>query len=152
MQVVYENPQGMRVDTVYRTRRDTVHNYDASADQLILRVQFQTDSTVLLPISRPLLDTIAQAIIATPGSHWEVQGHTDNVGTEAANRILAQGRAQTVVDYLVSKGVDRNTLTAKGFGEDRPVFSNSTLYGRAQNRRVQLRRVPPPPKGPPVPE
>ena len=145
-------------DTVVRTgnrparvRVDTVRVYDLQPDQMILRVQFQTDSTVLLPISRPVLDTIAMAIIATPDSHWEVQGHTDSVGTGAANRILAQGRAQTVVDYLVSKGVDRSTLVATGFGEDRPVFSNSTLYGRAQNRRVQLRRIPPPPKGKPVP-
>ena len=146
------------VDTIDRTRDggsytrvDTVRVLEPMPDQLILRVQFQTDSTVLLPISYPVLDTIAMAIVATPGSRWEVQGHTDSIGTAAANRTLGQGRAQTVVDYLVSKGVPRRSLTAVGFGPDRPVFSNSTEYGRAQNRRVQLRRIPPPPKGTPVP-
>lgn len=138
-----------RVDTVRVARVDTVMM--PQPDQLILRVQFQTDSTILLRRSRPVLDTIAQAIIATPNSRWEVQGHTDNVGSPEHNRTLAQGRAQTVVDYLVSRGVSRNILTAKGFGADSPVFSNSTVYGRAQNRRVQLRRVPPPPTGQPVP-
>src|SRR5579859_5272635 len=108
----------MRRDTVVRSRVDTlrVARVDTvllpQPDQLILRVQFQTDSTILLRKSRPVLDTIAQAIIATPGSRWEVQGHTDNVGTPEHNRALAQGRAQTVVDYLVSRGVDRSILTA----------------------------------------
>ncbi len=146
----------VRVDTVVRVRVDTLRRTDTvrvmepQPDQIVLRVQFATDSTALLRKSRPVLDTIARAIIATPNSQWEVQGHTDNVGTAEHNRILAQGRAQTVVDYLVRRGVDRNILTAKGYGEDRPVFSNSTIYGRAQNRRVQLRRIPAPPTGPPV--
>jgi outer membrane protein OmpA-like peptidoglycan-associated protein len=149
----------VRVDTVLRVRRDTVRvtrvdtvgAREPQSDQLVLRVQFQTNATALLPKSRPVLDTIALAIIATPNSRWEVQGHTDSIGTAEANRILAQGRAQTVVNYLVSKGVDRSIMTATGYGPDRPVFSNSTVYGRAQNRRVQLRRVPAPPTGQPVP-
>jgi outer membrane protein OmpA-like peptidoglycan-associated protein len=140
----------MRTDTVRRTRVDTVRVVEFGPDQLVLRVQFETNKTALLPKSLPVLDTIALAIIATPNSRWEVQGHTDSIGTAEANRILGQGRAQAVVDYLVSKGVDRSILTATGFGPDRPVFSNSTVYGRAQNRRVQLRRVPPPPTGPPI--
>ena len=146
----------MRRDTVIMVRRDTLRLTDTvrvmepQPDQLVLRVQFQTDRTRLLLKSRPVLDTIARAIIATPNSRWEVQGHTDSIGTREHNRVLAQGRAQTVVDYLVSRGVDRGILTAVGFGYDRPVFSNSTIYGRAQNRRVQLRRIPEPPTGPPV--
>ena len=144
----------MRIDTVVRVRMDTVRVTLETAPgpepQLVLRVQFQTNATALLPKSRPVLDTIALAILATPNSRWEVQGHTDSIGTAEANRILGRGRAQTVVDYLVSKGVDRSIMTATGFGPDRPVFSNSSVYGRAQNRRVQLRRVPPPPTGPPV--
>jgi outer membrane protein OmpA-like peptidoglycan-associated protein len=140
----------VRVDTVMRARVDSVRIMEPSPDQLVLRVQFETNKTTLLQRSRPVLDTIAKAILATPGSKWEVQGHTDSVGTAAANKTLAQGRAQSVVDYLVTKGVDRTSLTASGFGQERPVFSNSTVYGRAQNRRVQLRRIPPPPTGVPV--
>jgi outer membrane protein OmpA-like peptidoglycan-associated protein len=139
----------VRVDTLRTVRVDTVQNPDV--DQLILRVQFRTDRTELLPKSRPVLDTIAMEIIEIPNSRWEVAGHTDNVGTPEHNRVLAQGRAQTVVDYLVSKGVPRGSMRAVGFGQDRPVFSNRDAYGRAQNRRVQLRRIPPPPTGPPVP-
>ena len=145
-----------RTDTVVQTRVDTVQQTVTvvapveQADQLVLRVQFETNLTSLLPKSRPVLDTIAMAIIATPNSHWDVQGHTDSIGSAQANKVLAQGRAQTVVDYLVSKGVSRSILMATGVGPDRPVFSNSTEYGRAQNRRVQLRRIPAPPTGPAI--
>jgi outer membrane protein OmpA-like peptidoglycan-associated protein len=147
----------MRRDTIVRVRVDTLRRTDTvlvqapEVDQMVLRVQFVTDSTRLLRRTLPLLDSIARAIIATPNSHWEVQGHTDNVGTPEHNRILAQGRAEAVLEYLVRRGVDRSSLTAKGFGEDRPVVSNATVEGRAQNRRVQLRRRPEgPPPGPPV--
>jgi outer membrane protein OmpA-like peptidoglycan-associated protein len=140
----------MRTDTLRRLRVDTVHIMEQS-DQILLRVNFETNKTEILPQSRPVLDTVAFAILATPRARWQVEGHTDSIGSAEANRILGKGRAQAVVDYLVSRGVDRSVLTAVGYGPDRPVFSNSTVYGRAQNRRVQIRRVPPPPTGPPVP-
>jgi outer membrane protein OmpA-like peptidoglycan-associated protein len=144
----------MRVDTVRAVRVDTVTVKSAtviSADQVVLRVQFRTDRAELLPISRPILNTVASAIRATPNSHWQVEGHTDSVGGAAHNRELSLARAQTVVDYLVSQGVDRSLLSAVGYGSERQVFSNTTLEGRAQNRRVQLRRIPPAPTGVPVP-
>jgi len=140
----------VRTDTLRRLRVDTVRIMEQS-DQILLRVNFETNKTEILPQSRPVLDTVAFAILATPKARWQVEGHTDSIGSAEANRILGKGRAQAVVDYLVFKGVDRSVLTAVGYGPDRPVFSNSTVYGRAQNRRVQIRRVPPPPTGPPVP-
>jgi len=150
-----------RLDTIYRTRTDTIRSMrrdtvyvdravtnNLDADQVILRVQFVTDRSDILPISRIVLDTVAAAIIATPNSRWTVEGHTDSIGTDADNQVLSQSRAQAVVDYLVSKGVSRTIMTAQGFGEARPVFSNTTTEGRAQNRRVQLRRTPPLPAVP----
>lgn len=142
----------VRVDTVkvYRpdttTRRvrvDTVKVMQVDeADQVVLRVQFRTNRTELLPISYSVLNTVANAIKATPNSKWKVEGHTDSVGKAAANKVLSTGRAQTVVDYLVKQGVDRSILSAEGYGSARQVFSNTTAEGRAQNRRVQLRRIP----------
>lgn len=138
-----------RTDTLYKntftTRVDTVDLASLDADQVILRVQFATDSSVLLPISYPVLDTVAAAIKSTPGSRWAIEGHTDSTGSAATNRALGLARAVTVLEYLVSKGVARSILTAEGFGPARQVFSNSTAEGRAQNRRVQLRRIPLPP-------
>ena len=138
-----------RTDTVRTTRVDTVEVFE---DQLVLRVQFMTDSTVLLRRTLPALDTIAKALAYTPEAYWEVQGHTDNVGDAAHNRRLAEGRAQAVIEYLVRHGVARDHLRAVGYGDTRPVVSNATVEGRAQNRRVQIRRrTMAPPPGRPVP-
>ncbi len=135
----------MMRDTVRLVRVDTVKMSGLDADQVILRVQFRTDRSELLPISLPVLNDVATALKSTPDSRWAVEGHTDNVGTAAHNETLSHARANAVVDYLVSRGVDRGILEAVGYGEKRPIFSNSTVDGRAANRRVQLRRIPKPP-------
>jgi len=67
-----------------------------------------------------------------------VEGHTDSVGSDAYNQKLSERRAQAAVDYLVSKGVDASRLQPTGYGESKPVASNDTAEGRAQNRRVDL--------------
>ncbi len=146
-------PMPGRVDTVWRVRVDTVHvtrdnvvrvDTYRPGDQVVLRVQFRSNRAELLPESRVVLDSVASAIRGTPNSRWQVEGHTDGVGTDAANRTLSDARARSVVDYLVSRGVDASILTARGFGEERPVTSDATVEGRAQNRRVQLLRLPDP--------
>jgi outer membrane protein OmpA-like peptidoglycan-associated protein len=145
----------VRVDTLRVTRVDTVRFAVAApvvpvapppiiADQVLLRVQFRTDRAELLPASRPILVTVAAAIKATPGSYWQVEGHTDSIGLSSRNRELSQARAESVVDFLVRQGVNPLVLTAVGYGPDRPVFANTTEAGRAANRRVQLHRVLPP--------
>src|SRR6185436_18531957 len=93
----------------------------SAADQMVLRVQFVTNSATLVPASTTILDSVAVAIAASPDSRWEVQGFTDIRGTVRANQVLSQQRAQAVVDYLVSRGVERGTLTATGFASERAV-------------------------------
>jgi len=68
-----------------------------------------------------------------------VEGHTDSVGTDAYNQRLSQRRAASVREYLVAHGVSASRLSVAGFGEAKPVASNTTADGRAQNRRVELR-------------
>ena len=68
----------------------------------------------------------------------EVQGHTDNVGLAASNRKLSQQRAEAVVRYLVSNGIEAERLVSKGFGPDKPIADNKKAAGRQQNRRVEL--------------
>ena len=150
MPMHHDTVHTVRVDTIRAVVRDTlrmvrVDTVALNLDQVVLRVQFRTAKAELLPISYPVLNTVAKAIKATPNSHWMVEGHTDSVGTAAYNQTLSQARARTVLDYLVTQGVDRGILQSVGFGYDRPVFSNTTVEGRAENRRVQLRRIPPPP-------
>jgi len=84
------------------------------------------------------LDLIAEIMTEFKDSDFSIDGHTDSVGSKALNQKLSQSRAQAVLDYLVSKGVSADRLTAKGFGEDTPIASNNTRSGRAKNRRVEI--------------
>jgi outer membrane protein OmpA-like peptidoglycan-associated protein len=68
----------------------------------------------------------------------EIEGHTDSVGSDAANQSLSERRAETVRAYLVQQGVPTGSVTAAGFGKSRPVASNDTAEGRHLNRRVEL--------------
>jgi OOP family OmpA-OmpF porin len=102
-------------------------------------VNFAFDSSALDRDSQQTLDEIFNAVKAYSGKvKLAVVGHTDSVGSEAYNMKLSQQRAQAVVDYLVSRGIDRGMLTAVGKGEAQPVASNDMDSGRARNRRVEL--------------
>jgi len=71
----------------------------------------------------------------------EVAGHTDSTGTAEYNQRLSQARAETVLNFLASKGIARDRMSARGYGEEKPVASNDTSEGRAKNRRVELNRT-----------
>ena len=66
-----------------------------------------------------------------------ISGHTDDVGNKEDNLILSTNRARSVYNFLVESGVDESRLSYKGFGEDRPIYDNSTRKGRAKNRRTE---------------
>jgi outer membrane protein OmpA-like peptidoglycan-associated protein len=109
---------------------------------LVLRsILFRPGTARLMPSSNAALDQIATAVVATPGARWEIAGHTDSRGVAAQNQRLSQARAQAVATYLATKGVASAALTAVGYGSTRPVAPNTTTAGRAQNRRVEIKRV-----------
>ena len=85
------------------------------------------------------LDGMIGVMNEFPTSEFDINGHTDNTGTAAYNLMLSEKRAKAVKDYLVKKGIESSRLTAKGFGEDKPVETNSTRAGRAKNRRVEVK-------------
>jgi outer membrane protein OmpA-like peptidoglycan-associated protein len=85
------------------------------------------------------MKAIADIMAQFPGTHVQVNGHTDNKGKKSANLKLSQARAEAVVSYLVSKkGVDGKRLSAKGFGDEKPIADNATADGRTKNRRVDF--------------
>ncbi|HET9930321.1 MAG TPA: OmpA family protein, partial [Polyangiaceae bacterium] len=103
------------------------------------QVHFATDSADIMPDSMALLEEIADVLNQhTEIPQVEVQGHTDNTGTAPHNLRLSQERAQAVVDALVRLRVDPSRLTAKGYGQEKPIAANASEAGRARNRRVQL--------------
>lgn len=101
-------------------------------------VEFETGSAALTDLSRYELDNLAGAMKANAGLKIELGGHTDNVGEPAANLTLSQQRAESVMRYLVSNGVDASRLSARGYGDTRPKATNDTDEGKAQNRRTEF--------------
>ncbi len=91
--------------------------------------------------SGPLLDRIAALLREQPALKIEVQGHTDNVGSDAYNQTLSEARAETVLKALVARGTAPARLTARRYGKSTPIADNDTPEGRAKNRRVELVNV-----------
>lgn len=113
----------------------------APAMPLVLEgVNFDFDKAVIRPQDYAKLDQNVATMKEWGDVKVEVAGHTCNMGTEEYNLGLSLRRAEAVRNYLISKGVSADRLTARGYGESRPVASNATREGRAQNRRVELVR------------
>ncbi len=101
-------------------------------------VQFETGSSKLTKGSMPVLDEIAGILAGYPEYNLRIEGHTDNVGEDARNQTLSAARAQTCLEYLAGRGIDRGRMVSSGFGEDRPMADNATKSGRDLNRRVEF--------------
>jgi outer membrane protein OmpA-like peptidoglycan-associated protein len=101
-------------------------------------VLFKTGSFELLAGARERLAKVSGIVLAYPGLHLDVEGHTDSVGGDDYNMQLSQRRAQSVRDYLIQQGVSEASIAARGLGKTAPVASNDTAEGRQQNRRVEL--------------
>lgn len=111
----------------------------ATGSTIALRnIFFNTASYELLPTSNAELDKLVKLMKANPTLRIELGGHTDNVGADAANLTLSQQRANAVRDHVVAQGVDGARITAKGYGETKPVATNDTEAGRALNRRTEV--------------
>ncbi len=105
---------------------------------ITLYVNFDTGKATIKPDSAKTLDQAAEVLKAAPTLQILVGGHTDNVGTPAANQKLSEERAKAVMAALVQRGIPAGRLTAQGFGDTQPIADNRTEEGRAKNRRVEL--------------
>lgn len=99
---------------------------------------FEIGKAELKPISYVELNKAVDLMKKNPGMKIEVGGHTDSQGADANNLALSQKRAQSVVEYMVLAGIERDRLIAKGYGETVPIADNSTAEGRAANRRTEF--------------
>jgi len=101
-------------------------------------VLFDFNKYTLKPEAREKLAKVSGILLAYPGLKVQVEGYTDNIGSDDYNQKLSEQRAGGVRDYLVSQSVTDSNVSAKGFGKSDPIADNSTNQGRAQNRRVEL--------------
>jgi len=107
--------------------------------RIIEQVQFRTGSAEILPVSDGILTAVLRIFEEHPEvTKVSVEGHTDNVGGAKYNKGLSEQRVLSVLSWLTSHGVQPIRLTSAGFGLDRPIASNDTEEGRAQNRRVEF--------------
>ena len=122
-----------QLNTILATR-DTARGLIANMSDVL----FKTGSFELLAGARERLAKISGLVLAYPGLHLDVEGHTDSVGGDEYNMQLSQHRAQAVRDYLVQQGVPDSAVASRGLGKAGPVATNDTPEGRQQNRRVEL--------------
>ena len=120
-----------------------IYNYEISyspARTIILEnVYYDTAKTTLRPESFPSLNELVELLLLKPEVEMEIYGHTDNVGGFDYNIKLSQGRAESVMNYLVEHGVAAHRLTPIGFGYSRPIDDNTNAEGRQKNRRTEVR-------------
>ncbi|MEN1958279.1 OmpA family protein [Luteimonas sp. MJ204] len=105
-------------------------------------VTFDFNKTELKPQFYPALNNVAATLADYNQTIVEVAGHTDNVGGDAVNQRISEQRANSVGNYLIGQGLQRERFEIVGFGKTMPIADNSTEQGRAQNRRVEIRVVP----------
>lgn len=128
-------------DKCPNTRPGAVVDLDGCEVEAVIElegVHFDFDKATLKPEAIAVLNQAAALLQKHERVVVEVAGHTDSKGSEEYNQGLSERRANAVKDYLNSKGVRASRLTARGYGESRPVASNDTDEGRAENRRVEL--------------
>jgi outer membrane protein OmpA-like peptidoglycan-associated protein len=106
--------------------------------ELSEKILFDFDKSFLTPDAQGNLDKIITVLHKYPDTNIEIQGHTDNVGSDSYNQGLSVKRAKSVYKYLKSKDIEASRLTTRGFGEEAPKYTNETDEGRAQNRRVEF--------------
>jgi OOP family OmpA-OmpF porin len=107
--------------------------------KIVLRgINFDFDKSNIKPEFTPVLDEGVDILKSNPDVKIVIGGHTDSIGTPEYNQKLSERRAQSVLDYFVKKGIDKNRMNAVGYGETKPIADNKTKDGRALNRRVEL--------------
>jgi outer membrane protein OmpA-like peptidoglycan-associated protein len=126
-----ENQGCPRKATLIVVRRDRI--------ELKQQIHFQPNRAVILSDSYDVLKEVAQALKDSPAVSVRIEGHTDNVGKRSENLSLSQDRADAVKEYLVKEGVPAAQLRSRGYGQKRPIASNSSRAGRTLNRRVEFR-------------
>ena len=133
----FDLPKGDGFNSV--TKDIELKNIKVGSNITLRNVFFNTGKWEVKADSFSELERLVTLLDDVPTLKIEISGHTDNIGTVSFNELLSQKRADAVVDYLLSKGVDKKRLLAKGYGQSNPVNSNDTDEGRAANRRTEFK-------------
>jgi outer membrane protein OmpA-like peptidoglycan-associated protein len=133
---------GPRSDVAEKNGCPSLTRFEEGSEiQLLEPIQFDFAKATIKKVSFPILDEVVALMKARTDLHIAVHGHTDSVGSDAANLQLSKARAKSCMDYLVDHGIARSRLESEGFGESKPIDTNDTAQGRAKNRRVEFKVI-----------
>lgn len=125
--------------TLHPFVKDIPLNPIAVGEKVVLKnIFFDTDESTLKENSKIELDKLIEFLNTNPNLHIEIEGHTDNVGSETYNLNLSKARAKAVYDFLIDHSILSDRLSYKGYGYTKPVTGNDTEQGKAQNRRTEF--------------
>ena len=116
-----------------------VENTDEVLKDVFDNLNFEFGKAEIKKESLPYLDTLADTMLKAKNWKLDIEGHTDDKGGDEFNMKLSQSRADSVKKYLVSKGISADVITAKGFGETKPLVPNDSDANREKNRRVEFK-------------
>ena len=103
-----------------------------------LYINFETGKADIKPESQAVVQQIVDMLKANPALKISIEGHTDNTGNASSNKTLSEARAKSVMKAVVASGVEASRLSAKGWGQEKPVADNNSEEGKAKNRRVEI--------------
>jgi outer membrane protein OmpA-like peptidoglycan-associated protein len=130
--------QKAELEAIEGAQVETVNEGEAIKVTFESGILYATNSSTLNANSRTSLDKFANSLRNNPDTDVKIYGHTDSSGSDAINNPLSQRRAESVYNYLISKGISGSRLEAQGFGSSQPVADNNTAAGKSQNRRVEV--------------
>ena len=134
--------QKAELEAIEGAQVETVNEGEAIKVTFESGILYATNSSTLNAASRSSLDRFATSLQNNPDTDVRIYGHTDSSGSDAINNPLSQRRAESVYNYLLSKGISGNRIESQGFGSSQPVADNTTATGRSQNRRVEVYILP----------
>ena len=105
---------------------------------IALYINFKTGKSDIKPESQKIIDQIADMLKTNSALKISIEGHTDNAGNATSNKTLSENRAKSVMNALIVKGINKSRLTAKGWGQTKPIADNKTEDSKAKNRRVEI--------------
>ncbi|HUH50949.1 MAG TPA: OmpA family protein [Flavobacterium sp.] len=115
--------------------------HEAQLKQYAKTILFETGKSSFQKQTYTVLNSIVSILKEYPGAQFTIDGHTDSTGSKALNQKLSEERAAAVKNFLIENGIDRNRLSSAGYGLDKPIDTNNTAKGRANNRRVEINLV-----------
>ncbi len=133
-----EEPYVMKIGLTPIPEEAITENIPPSQPIILKNVFFESASAALKPTSRIELNRLRDLLIENPSLTIQINGHTDNVGSENDNQLLSEARAKAVMTFLIDEGINAARLQAKGYGESQPIDTNDTPDGRQNNRRTEF--------------